>query len=457
MGEVADNISLGTALETLWATMEVAPPPPPPKKRGRKKKLGLESAGSDATGAQFEDAAPEAVSEQATTQVAAVVSTDVDMTAADDAQMIDQAAAEEADMQPSINGATGAKHVKQESAQNNAEEPSLRVSTDAHMPDSPAGNGFVKPDPNDVSDTQPAASVLNDVPHHPGALLPTSNKADNISRDPASSDKSDVRMTAAPVADGAATNGLSSLPAAKQHAAALPNGQHKAVVAEQRLLHAIQSDAELPNGIDTDEHKTTDTVKAVPGLASRHEDAPSVSHTGADAAAVNVTQSTANAAASAAAEAIVSTAAAAALNDTHATAADSGATDLGRAASVDERGSDALTTAKAAIEEALKDAMAPVVAESAQVRKLKRQLLDWHMANLEFANAAVLRTLSMRSWDQDDPYEIQGSHCFLPGQTSPMHAYVDPFWSNSTATCNRPAKACAPAGSSNTQVMPKQS
>ncbi|KAL0034074.1 hypothetical protein WJX79_007286 [Trebouxia sp. C0005] len=70
---------------------------------------------------------------------------------------------------------------------------------------------------------------------------------------------------------------------------------------------------------------------------------------------------------------------------------------------------------KRAIEEALKDAMAPVVAESAEVRKLKRQLLDWHMANLEFANAAVLRTLSMRSWDQDDPYEIQGSHCFLPG------------------------------------------
>ncbi len=49
MGEVADNISLGTALETLWATIEGAPPPAPPKKRGRKKKLGLESAASDAT------------------------------------------------------------------------------------------------------------------------------------------------------------------------------------------------------------------------------------------------------------------------------------------------------------------------------------------------------------------------------------------------------------------------
>lgn len=430
MGEVADNISLGTALETLWATMEVALPPPPPKKRGRKKKLGLESAGIDATGSQVEEAAPEAALEKANTQLAAVTSTDVDMTTADDAQMTDQAAAEEPEMQPSVNGVTDAKHIKQDDAQNNAEEPSLHVFTDTHMPDSPAGTEFVKQDTHDVSETQAAASVLNDALQHPGIVLPTSNKADNTCEDPASSDKSDVTMTAAPVTDGDATNDPSSLPAAAQQAAALPNGQCKAVVAKQSLLHAVQSDAELPNGIDTDGHKTTDTVKAVPGLASRHEDAPPVSHTGAGTAAVNVTQSTANAAASAAAEAIVLTAAAAELVDTQATAADSGATDLGRVDSADERSSDALTTAKAAIEEALKDAMAPVVAESAEVRKLKRQLLDWHMANLEFANAAVLRTLSMRSWDQDDPYEIQGSHCFLPGQTSLTRVAVDPVRSN---------------------------
>ncbi len=444
MGEVADNISLGTALETLWATMEVAPPPPPPKKRGRKKKIGLDSAGSDATGPQSEEAAPEAASEQATTQLAAVMSTDVD------AQMTDIAAAEEADVQPSVNGATDARHVKQESAQNNAEELSLHVFTDTHVLNGPAGNGLVKQDPSDVSDTQGAASVLNDAPQRPGVLLPTSSKAENTSSDLVSSDKSDVTMLAAPVTDG-----HSSLPAANQHAAALPNGQHDTVEAQQSLMHAIQSDAELPNGIDTDEHKAADTVKAVPGLASRHGDVPPVSHTGAGTAAVNVTQSTANAAASAAAEAIVSTAAAAALVDTQVTAADSGATDLGRTDTVDERSSDALTTAKASIEEALKDAMAPVVAESAEVRKLKRQLLDWHMANLEFANAAVLRTLSMRSWDQDDPYEIQGSHCFLPGQTFPTHAYVEPFWSNSIAICNRLAQACAPAGCM--KVMPKQS
>ena len=37
------------------------------------------------------------------------------------------------------------------------------------------------------------------------------------------------------------------------------------------------------------------------------------------------------------------------------------------------------------------------------------------MANLEFANAQLLRRLSMRSWDQDDPHELPGAHCFLPG------------------------------------------
>jgi hypothetical protein len=46
----------------------------------------------------------------------------------------------------------------------------------------------------------------------------------------------------------------------------------------------------------------------------------------------------------------------------------------------------------------------------------ERQLLDWHMANLEFANAQLLRRLSMRSWDQDDPHEVPGQHAFLPGE-----------------------------------------
>ncbi|KAL2944066.1 Lysine-specific histone demethylase 1-like protein 2 [Bienertia sinuspersici] len=43
------------------------------------------------------------------------------------------------------------------------------------------------------------------------------------------------------------------------------------------------------------------------------------------------------------------------------------------------------------------------------------QLLDWHYANLEYANAGCLSELSATYWDQDDPYEMGGDHCFLAG------------------------------------------
>ena len=39
-----------------------------------------------------------------------------------------------------------------------------------------------------------------------------------------------------------------------------------------------------------------------------------------------------------------------------------------------------------------------------------RQVLDWHFANLEFANATPLTTLSLKHWDQDDDFEFSGSH-----------------------------------------------
>lgn len=34
-----------------------------------------------------------------------------------------------------------------------------------------------------------------------------------------------------------------------------------------------------------------------------------------------------------------------------------------------------------------------------------RQILDWHFANLEFANATPLQNLSLKHWDQDDDFE----------------------------------------------------
>ncbi|TXG67137.1 hypothetical protein EZV62_008412 [Acer yangbiense] len=51
------------------------------------------------------------------------------------------------------------------------------------------------------------------------------------------------------------------------------------------------------------------------------------------------------------------------------------------------------------------------VARSSQ----ERELLDWHLANLEYANAGCLSDLSAVYWDQDDPYEMGGDHCFLAG------------------------------------------
>lgn len=45
----------------------------------------------------------------------------------------------------------------------------------------------------------------------------------------------------------------------------------------------------------------------------------------------------------------------------------------------------------------------------------ERMLLNWHLANLEYANASLLSDLSMAFWDQDDPYEMGGDHCFIPG------------------------------------------
>ncbi|XP_021902811.1 lysine-specific histone demethylase 1 homolog 1 [Carica papaya] len=45
----------------------------------------------------------------------------------------------------------------------------------------------------------------------------------------------------------------------------------------------------------------------------------------------------------------------------------------------------------------------------------ERMLLDWHLANLEYANASLMSNLSMAYWDQDDPFEMGGDHCFIPG------------------------------------------
>jgi monoamine oxidase len=46
--------------------------------------------------------------------------------------------------------------------------------------------------------------------------------------------------------------------------------------------------------------------------------------------------------------------------------------------------------------------------------ELALKLLEWYHANLEFANAALVKDLSMKYWDQDDMYEPKGAHCLVP-------------------------------------------
>ena len=38
------------------------------------------------------------------------------------------------------------------------------------------------------------------------------------------------------------------------------------------------------------------------------------------------------------------------------------------------------------------------------------QTIDWHFANLEFANATPLNNLSLKHWDQDDGFAFTGPH-----------------------------------------------
>jgi lysine-specific histone demethylase 1 len=47
--------------------------------------------------------------------------------------------------------------------------------------------------------------------------------------------------------------------------------------------------------------------------------------------------------------------------------------------------------------------------------QIETDLFNWHLANLEFANADRLEVLSLGQWDQDDPYDFDGDHVWLPG------------------------------------------
>jgi lysine-specific histone demethylase 1 len=70
---------------------------------------------------------------------------------------------------------------------------------------------------------------------------------------------------------------------------------------------------------------------------------------------------------------------------------------------------DQLTEAQKEIEEKLQELEASPPSD-VYLSSRDRQVLDWHFANLEFANATPLNNLSLKHWDQDDDFEFSGSH-----------------------------------------------
>eukprot|EP01135_Chromosphaera_perkinsii_P004398 Nk52_evm1s280 gene=Nk52_evmTU1s280 len=47
--------------------------------------------------------------------------------------------------------------------------------------------------------------------------------------------------------------------------------------------------------------------------------------------------------------------------------------------------------------------------------EFEKKVLDWHIANLEFANATEIKNLSAAHWDQDDGYALSGRHLLVKG------------------------------------------
>ncbi|CAE1295017.1 Lysine-specific histone demethylase 1 homolog 1,Lysine-specific histone demethylase 1 homolog 2,Possible lysine-specific histone demethylase 1,Protein FLOWERING LOCUS D,Lysine-specific histone demethylase 1 homolog 3,Lysine-specific histone demethylase 1A [Acanthosepion pharaonis] len=70
---------------------------------------------------------------------------------------------------------------------------------------------------------------------------------------------------------------------------------------------------------------------------------------------------------------------------------------------------DVLVTQQKEIEEKLQE-LESLPPSDVYLSSRDRQILDWHFANLEFANATPLSTLSLKHWDQDDGFEFSGSH-----------------------------------------------
>ena len=71
---------------------------------------------------------------------------------------------------------------------------------------------------------------------------------------------------------------------------------------------------------------------------------------------------------------------------------------------------DRLTKEEKELEEKLQKKLEGNPPSDVYLSSRDRQIIDWHFANLEFANATPLNNLSLKHWDQDDGFAFTGSH-----------------------------------------------
>ena len=58
--------------------------------------------------------------------------------------------------------------------------------------------------------------------------------------------------------------------------------------------------------------------------------------------------------------------------------------------------------------------------QAKSLSELERALYNWNLANLEYACASELSSVSVLNWDQDDGNEWLGEHCILPAGYGPI-------------------------------------
>lgn len=416
MGEVTDNISLGTALESLWATAE-ASAPAAAKKRGRKKKASP-SAAEDLITA--DSASAEATAD------AVAVRPDAQAASGTQHTKTTETNAGSADAQPSGLVAQPSAPLAATSSQLMAEGLPNGVSIERHSEQTlaqpkTAGPGMLADNQRTAApaiNCPPSLPLLKDLvaaaakpQEHP---RPTEQDCHKASAAADSSSKSDIgnKHLSSSNADG---NTL-LLHSASGASVPTDSGMSSPGLDKQASLDSHQTNLELS------------TLDAASNMLSQPPALPSLPLV-PDSTQMPA-QDLPGSPAAAPTGAVLSGQRGGAVsrlqppdNDQ---ASDSSMLDIhgcfqpnsSLAGTSEQSKQDArqATAAAAAVSDSVQAPSAEDVMISPDMQKLKRQLLDWHMANLEFANAAMLGALSMRSWDQDDPFEIQGSHCFLPGE-----------------------------------------